>query len=306
MADKEASPQPLADEPDKEVVLTPKKQAGLARYFATGSPKEQSALQAPAATTPQPRQAGWGSGGLAAAEKPQEPAASLVLAPLEASTSQAVVKAAQPRKCLGYNRGGRPKKAADQSAKSTYRSITGRQRLFMIEMMDTKLGEGSGKNKAMKQTARYTGVSFSSVKKTYKEKEYWKEWCADRDMVASTVPQISFRSRGDSRSKLASGEISKGCKRPGSRGYLGRTDHCRFLVQTVKHWAEIEETTGHELGKADLLKQFERELDSAVAYGKDDREAGLLTPEQKKQLEYLEKKQNQLVSDDASRRWQSS
>ena len=61
---------------------------------------------------------------------------------------------------------------------------------------------------------------------------------------------------------------SKGCRLPGKRGYLGRTDHCRELVLKTQVWAEAEQAAGHPLARLDLLRQFRLYLEKAVEQAK--------------------------------------
>ncbi len=89
---------------------------------------------------------------------------------------------------------------------------------------------------------------------------------------------------------------SSGCRLPGSRGYLGRTDHCRPLVLAVQTWAEAEQASGHSLARPDLLRQFRRYLEQAVEKAKQEEAEGWLTAERKAALAAWQHKQKMLDS----------
>jgi hypothetical protein len=199
-------------------------------------------------------------------------------------------------------RGGRPKKTED-SKKGSYTVLTGRQRLFIIKAWDEKTAAGVSTRTARGQIAKHLSCSPSAVKATVNNRAHWEQWCSDREVAGCTSPAAA-KKHGDNRSKLKRGSDSKGCRKAGARGYLGRTDWCRPLVQAVRVWSEMEAEQGHDLTRQDLYTHFWRLLSSAVAFAEDAKEAGSLSPEQAVELQQLQKKQAKLSSCAAARNWQ--
>ena len=99
--------------------------------------------------------------------------------------------------------------------------------------------------------ARKTGACLETV----------RGWLARKDKLAAFVEErqpgkFGARQRGCSTPVVRLQYKSKGCRLPGKRGYLGRTDHCRELVLKTQAWAEAEQAQGHTLARLDLLRQF--------------------------------------------------
>ena len=128
-----------------------------------------------------------------------------------------------------HKRGGRLKKTED-STKSSYTVLIGVQRLCIIQMWDQKTKAGISTRTARQQLASPLSRSTSAVKTTVQNREYWTQWGQERSLDASTSPNKARR-RGDSRSVLKMGSTSKGCRRPGRRGYLGTTFWAKKMVQ---------------------------------------------------------------------------
>ena len=276
---------------------TPKKtQTSLARFFSrpdsTSSAAQQESTKSVVSET-----------ALVAVKPacPQTPPAKRKLTLAEQGSDQPVNKRQTDTRPV-HRRGGRPKKT-DDSKKSSYTVLTGTQRIYIIQAWDQKIKAGTSTRTARQQIASLLSCSTSAVKTTVQNKEYWLEWAEEHKMVASTSPNKA-RKPGDKRSKLKLGTTSKGCRKPGKRGYLGNTNWCRPLIQKVMQWSEMETEQGHDLGKSDLYTQFTRLLDSAVAYGKDAEEAGTITPEEMIELKNLMHKQARLASKASCRRWQ--
>ena len=93
---------------------------------------------------------------------------------------------------------------------------------------------------------------------------------------------------------------SKGCRLPGKRGYLGRTDHCRELVLKTQAWAEAEQAQGHTLARLDLLRQFRLYLEKAVEQAKEVPEADR-TQTEKAQLKHWQERLAKLEQDRRAR-----
>lgn len=237
-------------------------------------------------------------------EPPQRQETSQALVPAKRLFAELAVEQ-QPREPKARGRkGGRPPKAVG-AEKTKYTSLTGQQRLWAIEFVSTSVAGGSGLRAAQKAAAAKFGCNWSTVKRAWQRKTTWEQWGKDNERTAAVIPGTS-RKRGERLSKLEAGSRDKGCREAGERGYLGRTDYCRPLVQKTKSWAELEAEQGHELGKADLLKKFRQYLDSAVAMANDAAELGILQPELQKELEHLTKKKQTLDTKQSGRDWQSN
>ena len=111
--------------------------------------------------------------------------------------------------------------------------------------------------------ARKTGACLETV----------RGWQARKDKLAAFVDDCqpgkrAARQRGCNTPMVRLQHTSKGCRLPGKRGYLGRTDHCRELVLKTQAWAEAEQAAGHALARLDLLRQFRLYLEKAVEQAK--------------------------------------
>ena len=213
-----------------------------------------------------------------------------------ASLESPVANKKQQQDRTGLSKGGRPKKA-DGAKTSKYVTLTAKQRLWAIESMDELRKTGMSLRKSLARTASVLKCSESVVKKTYRSKEYWQDWCKDKGWTASTAQQASNRRQG-SRSVLSQGDTARGCKKPGKRGYLGRYDPCRQLVLATKVWAETEEEQGHDIFRSEVLTHFTRLLASEVAFGEERVKDGLLQPEAKADFVKMQHKLLQMQTND--------
>ena len=117
--------------------------------------------------------------------------------------------------------------------------------------------------KAQEYVARKTGACIDTV----------HGWLKRKDKLAAFVDErqpgkFAARQRGCTTRVFRLQHTSKGCRLPGKRGYLGRTDHCRELVLKTQVWAEAEQAAGHPLARLDLLRQFRLYLEKAVEQAK--------------------------------------
>jgi hypothetical protein len=262
---------------------TPKKQTSLGRFFKR--PDSTTPPSLPDTTSPA---ASLKAIVAVEQEEPHTPQNKRKRSLTEQACEEPV-KVSKPDTRPLHRRGGRPKKTED-STKSRYTVLTGVQRLYIIQMWDQKIKAGISTRTARQQLASFLSCSTSAVKTTVQNREYWTQWGQERSLDASTSPNKARR-RGDSRSVLKMGSTSKGCRRPGTRGYLGTTFWSKKMVQQVQLWSEMETEQGHDLGRTDLYEHFVRLLDSAVAYGNDAEEAGTITPEEAVELSHLKQKQ---------------
>ncbi len=124
-------------------------------------------------------------------------------------------------------------------------------------------------------------------------------------MEPSDTPAKTLNKRGQHDNKLKRGYSSVGCRKPGKRGYMGRRDWCRPIVQATVIWSDMEGQQGHEIFREDLLKHFLRLLTSAVAFAQDKEDSGTLTPEEAEEKAMYVRKLNKLLTSQKQRNWQS-
>ncbi len=91
---------------------------------------------------------------------------------------------------------------------------------------------------------------------------------------------------------------NKGQRVPGPRGYLGNTDHTREFVLQVQVYAELEQSQGHTLYRADLTRRFSQLLDSAICFAEDAQADGSFNPDCARQLAAWKQKQAALLRKD--------
>ena len=147
--------------------------------------------------------------------------------------------------------------------------------------------------------ARKTGACLETV----------RGWLARKDQLAAFVEErqpgkFGARQRGCHTPVVRLQYKSKGCRLPGKRGYLGRTDHCRELVLKTQAWAEAEQAQGHTLARLDLLRQFRLYLEKAVEQAKQVPEADR-TQTEKAKLKHWQERLAKLEEDRRARNRQA-
>ena len=70
-----------------------------------------------------------------------------------------------------------------------------------------------------------------------------------------------------------------------SKTRLGRPQPCAPFIRQVEVFASQEEAAGHSLGRQDLLREFTRLLETALAEAAEAEEADEVPPELKKSIE---------------------
>ena len=167
---------------------------------------------------------------------------------VERQPGQAAVVQAVSRFRPVRTRGGRPKKA-EGSAKASYRPLTGQQAVWAVKRIQQLLQvPGARLTKTLQSVASHPDlrVSLAAVKPKWNDREHWLEWGRKNQIDGCSKPG-TWRGRGQKHGHKRRGSQAKGCRKAGSRGYLGRTDYCRGIVQAVRVWAEVQQAQGHEL-----------------------------------------------------------
>ena len=257
----------------------------LHKFFQTSSPVARSPI-AEQALVEQPGKQNWQLKEQQAVA--QQTAAHQQLVLVEA-VSSADAQAVVPQIKQAF-RGGRPKKAPG-AAKGRYVSQTAFEKHLICQNIAAYLREpGHSKMKAFDREAKRLGCVPATVEKWWGHREVWSEWVQRHPGSKKT-----FRIAGSRRvlSKLQSRSLGK--RSAGSRGYLGRTDHCRQLVEAVKVWAESETDQGHGLLRSHLLSEFEDRLAVAISDALAEQAAGTLLPEQEPYLQAWQQKQAALA-----------
>ena len=313
----------LVQMPEPDLENTPRKSAkpaSLMRWFTPTKKKAEGGepdsehrgnvasspqLWSAAELTPEPRRKEQREGASPLAASPATQLCAVAASPgtsqkrLLVSLDSLAANKKRQQDGTGLSKGGRPKKA-DGAKTSQYVTLTAKQRLWAIESMDELRQTGMSLRKSLAKTASALHCSESVVKKTYKSKEYWQEWCKEKAWTASIAQQTSNRRRG-SRSVLSQGATSRGCRKPGKRGYLGRYDPCRQLVLATQLWAEREEEQGHDIFRSEVLTHFTRLLASEVAFGEEQLKDGLLQPEDKADFVKMQHKLLKMQTDEKNK-----
>jgi hypothetical protein len=191
--------------------------------------------------------------------------------------------------------GGRPQKPAG-SKRTKYNTLTGQQRLWMISFIEDQITQPGNSMKRAKAAAEFRlKCCAQTVNRVWRDKVYWKDWGEKAERTASLKPGTNKRV-GQRVSTHALKSLSQGCRKPGIRQYLGRTDHCRPFVIAVQTWAELEQDQGHQLFRADLLTRYSELLDSAILYDLEAKEAGTFNIDEEAKLAAWLQKQAALNS----------
>ena len=191
-------------------------------------------------------------------------------------------------------RGGRPTKAKG-APKAVYRSLTGQQKVWVVCQLRTRLSEpGKVFARAAMAVASQLSVSVKRVRNLWKAEDFWLDWAEKHGVGQGSPKPGKCRKRGERRGKVVRGSTTTGARQPGSRGYLGRTDYCRELVQAVGRWAEQEQQQGHELFRVDLTRQFIVLLDSEIAKMEDRKQQTGISQEQEAYLAHWKAKAKSL------------
>ena len=145
------------------------------------------------------------------------------------------------------------------------------------------------------------GVQPVRIKQVWSQEDFWSEWGVKAGVPEGSPKPGKARKKGERGSRLKRGSNATGARQAGERGYLGRTDYCREIVQAVGVWAETEQQQGHEIFRPDLVRQFMLLLDSEIARMEDRQAAHGLSKEQTKYLEHWKKRASGLKKDKKKR-----
>jgi hypothetical protein len=197
---------------------------------------------------------------------------------------------------------GRPQRAAD-APKLKYTTLSGQQKAYLVSSIQAALDEGSSLKKAQAKFASKLKVGLSTVKAHWRNRAEISRWAAEADRRPSQRAGTSKR-RGERASAQERASTGKGCRQPKSRGYLGKTQHCRRFADAVKIWADVQQAQGHELWPADLLSQYTRQLRSAIVCSVEEQSKGLLSPEAAVELAAWQLKAKNLETSQDKREWQ--
>ena len=161
--------------------------------------------------------------------------------------------------------------------------MTGQQKLWSIQFMEEYLQvPGNARKSGFQNISIQLKCSVKQLKRVWQHKDYWKDWAEKQERKAS-LREGTRKLRGQRVTNLQTG--GKGCRKPGDRGYLGRTDHCRQFVLQVAVWAELEESQGHQLFRPDLVRHPSQLLDSAILFADEDVADSTSNPDKKKSLQ---------------------
>ena len=167
--------------------------------------------------------------------------------------------------------GGRPKRASG-TARQKYNTLTGQQRLWIVLFIEDQIGSpGNSIKQAKKAAVIRLKSSEQTVRRVWSDRAYWKDWGEKEERKAS-LREGTYKRRGQRVPKAAMKSQSSGCRKTSSRGYLGRTDHCRPFVLATQTWAELEQQQGHQLFRCHLLQRYSDLLDSAIQYDQEAKE----------------------------------
>lgn len=188
-------------------------------------------------------------------------------------------------------RGGRTKKAPG-APKAGYRTLTGQQKVWAVVQVREKASQpGASLTKAQESVARDLKVDASVVKAAWKKEDFWLNWGQLHGCPAGRKEPGKARKQGERGSHVRRGSNATGARQAGQRGYLGRTDYCRELVEAVGLWAQIEQDQGHELFRPDLTRQYILNLKSEIAKMEDRQADSGINAEQEKYLAHWKKRE---------------
>ena len=151
------------------------------------------------------------------------------------------------------NRRGR-----EQAALRT--ELSAAARLELVRQVQAVLQEGLSLHKAKSKVARQANLSLQAVTSSWKKQEAFQAFLQEQDRGLD-----SLRKRGSWKALRKLKSLAQGARLPGKRGYLGTTDHQRSIWQAVAQWAQAEEANGWPLTRQDLLTDFQRRLEQAIA-----------------------------------------
>jgi hypothetical protein len=178
-------------------------------------------------------------------KKPQEEAKAaldVAVALLGSSTASPVQRV--PDVLVRKWAGGRPKRATG-TVRKKYNTLSGQQRLWLINFIEEQISQPGKSLKKAKAAAEFRlKCCAQTVRRVWKDKIYWKDWGEKEERKASLRPGTNKR-RGQRVCNQNLKTQSSGCRKPGSREYLGRTDHCRPFVIATQTWADLEQDQGH-------------------------------------------------------------
>jgi len=168
-------------------------------------------------------------------------------------------------------KGGRPP-AADGAPKTKSFTMTGQQRKLFLETVQNSMNDGMSLRKSLHAGRRTFPVSESAAKKCWRNRSAYITWCQENHREAKRTPGTA-RLSGDRSSLRARESRSRGCRLPGVRGYLGKVDHVRPIVQALEIWKDREQEAGHTIHRPDLVRRFRELLDSAISFAEQETQA---------------------------------
>ena len=201
-----------------------------------------------------------------------------------AESSQLVQKPAQRSQ---RQRGGRPKKAPGLTKARYVKRLSAQQKLEWVKWLQLRTGQKL--KGGLQHVARQTGAAPDTVRGWQKQKARLEQFVQEHQ-----PGKFSARKQGDWTACSKLQNTSRGCRLPGKRGYLGRTNHCRDLVLKTQAWAEAEAACGHSLAASDLLRQFRLLLANAIDTAKAAQAEAEPTEAAKAQLQHFLKKKARL------------
>lgn len=223
-----------------------------------------------------------------------------------------LVPPAAPKKATGGNKGGRPatghtrgKKAGQKSNRRGVEQtklkadLTAGARVVLTKQVQEALQAGMTLTKAKQTVAKKAGLSLQAVKTSLKKKDRYEQFLKESDRGLT-----SLRKQGSWKALRKLQSQAMGSRLPGQRGYLGTTDYCREIWLQTKAWAQEEEANGWPLARADVLTQFETQLEQALQQKEQEarEQPETLTEADKKQLAALRQKQKSLSTNRNARK----
>ena len=201
---------------------------------------------------------------------------------------------------------GRPRKPTDFSRD---RPKAGQKRLrtempaatklrVVEELTQLRQRQEIGIVAALKFQARRLGCTVQHLRRICKMKEEIETFVAKRQTGLESHRGKGSRAKGDQRQ-------SAGKRMPGERGYLGRPDYAREMVQETGQWAVLEIQQGHTISKGDLLRYFLALLEKASATARELIEEGRLCPEGQKRHKALSQK-IKMIENSGKSRWRQA
>ena len=225
------------------------------------------------------RQGSWGSGG----------EASTALVAVSPSKPQMPVPSSQ---IVLSRRRGRPKKAAG-APKGKYTSLSGQQRAWICREVPELMQDGFSLHGAYNKIVQELGCDIQTVRDIHRDSEYWLAWAKEQDRKPSKRAGTNRR-QGEHIPQTEKKSSSKGCRKVGKRGYLGKNQPLRWLVLETVGWAKAEFEAGHELYRQDFIAHYQRHASSQAAFWEEEETAGTLTPENSELLKHLNERLGEL------------